>query len=229
MAKAMSPVFTKLMNMVLALRPENVEQYIIGCLNDMKLSGDYDIVEEVLNVEAVPTAPEVVEGEQVVTEETAATETVGSTEGDDVAMPAKMTILTLGLSLSGKTTMLKAIQGDPNPTPKPTVGFVPHALQLGSSVVTFYDLGGGDSCGIELGLKDWSSVQSNGGKSMTACSACSCSWKLLALKQAILSASYSAIHASKFFHLFWEEPGVPVAGAGASVVAGPANRSAMAF
>ncbi|GMH86607.1 hypothetical protein TrST_g13902 [Triparma strigata] len=145
MAKAMSPVFTKLMNMVLALRPENVEQYIIGCLNDMKLSGDYDIVEEVLNVEAVPTAPEVVEGEPVVTEETAATETVGSTEGDDVAMPAKMTILTLGLSLSGKTTMLKAIQGDPNPTPKPTVGFVPHALQLGSSVVTFYDLGGGDS------------------------------------------------------------------------------------
>ena len=37
MAKAMSPVFTKLMNMVLALRPESVEQYLIGCLNDMKV------------------------------------------------------------------------------------------------------------------------------------------------------------------------------------------------
>ena len=60
-------------------------------------------------------------------------------------MPPKMTILTLGLSLSGKTTFLKTLQGDPNPAPKPTVGFIPHALQLGSSIVTFYDLGGGDT------------------------------------------------------------------------------------
>ncbi len=117
MAKAMSPVFTKLINCLLALRPDSSEvlPFIIKTLEGM-------ITEAAASAEAEAAA----EPEPAV----------------DVKMPSKMTVLCIGIDNSGKTTFMQTIQGNPSPKTKPTGGFESHLLQLGESKVSFYDLAG---------------------------------------------------------------------------------------
>lgn len=56
----------------------------------------------------------------------------------------KIQISMLGLGGSGKSSIIKALQGDFDPRIKPSLGFKPVSMQLRENTnVTFYDLGGG--------------------------------------------------------------------------------------
>jgi signal recognition particle receptor subunit beta len=53
-------------------------------------------------------------------------------------------LLLLGMDGSGKTTLVKTLQGDPDPQTQPTVGFKPVTVSLGEDMrVKLYDVGGG--------------------------------------------------------------------------------------
>jgi len=162
MAKAMSPVFTKLMNLLLALRPENVAGYLVTACQGFVDGGAFkNLGAPVEPVAAAPAVPEVTEpkaadrtvsgvSEPVTADATATTATTtvkaaAPPAKKKVDYPKKMVILMLGLDGAGKSTMLAAVQGDPDPKSKPTVGFVPNTLRLENSQVQFYDLGGGDN------------------------------------------------------------------------------------
>ncbi|GMH67440.1 hypothetical protein TrRE_jg9970 [Triparma retinervis] len=161
MAKAMSPVFTKLMNLLLALRPSNVPEYLVGACQGFVDNDEFKNL-GVVAVAKPPTVPETVApavaaeasatpAAQVTADATAITTTTSVEAAPSpekkkkVAYPKKMVILMLGLDGAGKSTMLAAVQGDPEPKCKPTVGFVPNTLRLENSQVQFYDLGGGDN------------------------------------------------------------------------------------
>ena len=156
MAKAMSPVFTKLMNLLLALRPANVPEYLVGACQGFVDNSEFkdlgvvvkpavpETVTPVPAVEAAPATPTEVTADASVTT-TSTSVTVAPSPPKKVPYPKKMVILMLGLDGGGKSTMLAAVQGDPDPKCKPTVGFVPNTLRLENSQVQFYDLGGGDN------------------------------------------------------------------------------------
>jgi GTPase SAR1 family protein len=121
------------MNLVLALRPEDVEAYLVTALTAMIESGDF----EPASSAPPPASP---------APEPSVPETVPKAEPEPVAampkLPPALTILTLGSESSGKTSFLKSIQGDATPKTQPTVGFTPVTLGMGNSKITFFDLSG---------------------------------------------------------------------------------------
>lgn len=161
MAKALSPVFTKLINMALALRPDDVPCFVVDTLNDMikeQEERELKLAEEELKAsnekiaaanagkgEASDNGNDNEKRESRITpkEEGSVNEAVAEEAAVEKVYPKKMVVLVLGIENSGKSTLLKVVQGDEDPKMAPTVGFNPASLKLGKSTVQFYDIGGG--------------------------------------------------------------------------------------
>ena len=156
MAKALSPIFTQLINSALALRPDDLPQFVVETLNEM--IKDQDARDLVAAEQELAAANEKLKNndnnnnsdksnDSRITPDGAAPPQASAVEETPPAVekiyPKKMVVLVIGIENSGKSTLLKAIQGDENPKTAPTVGFNPASLKLGKSTVQFYDIGGG--------------------------------------------------------------------------------------
>ena len=67
----------------------------------------------------------------------------GKGKGNEKAKTKKITVGVFGLDNAGKTAMLAAMAGEPDPSTKPTVGFTPTFFSLEAFDVCVFDLGGG--------------------------------------------------------------------------------------
>ena len=122
-AKSLSPLLEALMCSLLAARPENVSNFASDFCYNYKAKAPPPVVVAKSPVKSPVKSPSA-----------AATP----------ALPPKMTLLLLGGSGGGKTTLVQTLLGSATPGEnKPTVGFNPVKLQAGSCSVTFYDVGGG--------------------------------------------------------------------------------------
>jgi small GTP-binding protein len=129
MARQMSPFFTRLVSEVVAARPEEVCPFVAELMGRVLEEAKAEIVaEEEEKVKAAAAA-------------TAAAAAV-VVAAPQLPLPPKLSILVIGPHSSGKTSLLAAISGSTKPTPKPTTGFSPSTLNLGSTRITFFDLGG---------------------------------------------------------------------------------------
>jgi len=128
MARAMSPIFSQLMNLLLAARPDpaDIISFIIAAVTDMADKAALDA--------------EVAANEKLMADSAAA---AAAAAKPAITYPKKMTILCVGVDGAGKSTFLRAIQGDDKPNCKPTVGFECVTLKLENTKVEFFDLGGG--------------------------------------------------------------------------------------
>jgi small GTP-binding protein len=140
MAKAMAPVFSKLMNLLLAARPapEDILKFIVSATTEMRDGAK-------AAAEAAALEAEVAANEKLMA---AAAATAAAAAPPAAAKPApnypkKMTVLCVGIDGAGKSTFLQTVKGNEDPKCKPTVGFECVNLKLETTTVSFYDLGGG--------------------------------------------------------------------------------------
>lgn len=165
LATTVGPIINKLVNRVALARPENVLEYFCSELSNMiscEKSFLYDKKEEDLTnpikrVQFVETPAKEIDVKNPKNDikntnqlsltssmSELAISNVISSAIKSVTEPKKIQILFIGVAGVGKTSIINCIQGKPEATVKPTLGFRPSTMALESGIkVALYDLGGG--------------------------------------------------------------------------------------
>lgn len=156
MARMLSPVLERLMNMVLSARPSDVLGFMIEALVGMEGGDGNDAAQHAAQASShrPPTPPQRQHGQQSQQQDQQAdarprtarrledAKQLASQIGA-AAAPRKVQLLLIGASSSGKTSFLNALQGR-KAVSRPTMGFKPVRMSLDDQFhITFYDLGGG--------------------------------------------------------------------------------------
>ena len=144
LATMIGPVIAKLINRIAFSRPVEVLEYLIAELAQMSSETGSEIKTDWEQRARPETAP--LPTDKSFTSNPPQTSSCSKIPPHIEKIPPRtIQLAVLGLGAAGKTSILNLLQGEPDKKTRPTIGFTPITMMLGTdTTVRFYDLGGGE-------------------------------------------------------------------------------------